>query len=401
MGPPTDRLRDLLPRVEAFVEEALKPLEAPLLAHDFDALDDALPTVRQEARARGLWLPQMPEEAGGLGLSLVEFAHVSERLGTTPLGHVACNCQAPDAGNMEILHDHATAAQRERFLAPLLRGEVRSCFAMTEPEHAGSNPAVLGTTARTDGGDYVLDGHKWFTTGFDGAAFVIVMAVTDPEAESPYARASQFIVPADAPGLEHVRRIPVMGEAGRGWFSHSEIRFDGCRVPKANRLGEEGAGFLIAQERLGPGRIHHCMRWVGICERAFALMCERAATREVAPGKPLGTRQAVQHWIAESRAGIDAARLLVLDAARTIEAEGAYAARAAISAIKFFVADVLMTVLDRAIQTHGALGVTTDTPLAFWYAHERGARIYDGPDEVHKSVVAREALKPYGVRVRS
>ena len=401
MSTPSDRLTDLLPRVRAFVRDEVRPLEAHLLVHNFDALEAGVETARAKAKEAGLWNPQLSEEAGGRGLSLPEFGRVSEALGMSPIGHVACNAQAPDAGNMEILLEHATSEQRTRFLDPLLRGDVRSCFAMTEPEHAGSNPAVLSTTARRDGDDYVLDGHKWFTTAADGAAFAIVMAVTNPDAESRYARASQIIVPLSTPGFEHVRRIPVMGDEGRGWFSHSEVRFTDCRVPVANRLGDEGAGFLIAQERLGPGRIHHCMRWIGVCERALDMLCQRAAERELAPGKPLASRQAVQFWIAESRVAIDAARLLVLDAADQIERDGARAARAAISAIKFHVADVLMRVLDRAIQTHGALGVTDDTLLSFWYRHERGARIYDGPDEVHKSVVAREVMKGYGLKLRS
>jgi alkylation response protein AidB-like acyl-CoA dehydrogenase len=397
----SDRLADLLPRVRAFVRDTVRPLEPHLLAHDYDALEAGVEEARAAAKEAGLWNPQLSEDAGGLGLSLPEFGRISEALGTSPLGHVVCNAQAPDAGNMEILLDHATPDQRARFLDPLLRGDVRSCFAMTEPEHAGSNPVVLSTTARREGDDYVIDGHKWFTTAADGAAFAVVMAVTNPDAESPYARASQMLVPTDTPGFEHVRRIPVMGDAGRGWFSHSELRFTDCRVPVANRLGDEGAGFLIAQERLGPGRIHHCMRWIGVCERALDMLCERAAERELAPGKPLASRQAVQFWIAESRAAIDAARLLVLDAAEQIERDGARAARAAISAIKFHVADVLMRVLDRAIQVHGALGVTDDTLLSFWYRHERGARIYDGPDEVHKTVVAREVMKGYGRKLRS
>jgi alkylation response protein AidB-like acyl-CoA dehydrogenase len=388
-------LADLLPRVRDFVRETVQPLEAHLLRHDYDALEAGVAEARVAAKAAGLWNPQLSEAAGGLGLSLPDFGRVSEALGWSPVGHVVCNCQAPDAGNMEILLDHASDDQRVQFLDPLLAGDVRSCFAMTEPEHAGSNPAILSTTARRGGDEYVIDGHKWFTTAYDGAAFAIVMAVTNPEAESRYARASQLIVPTDTPGFEHVRRLPVMGDEGQGWFSHSEVRFTECRVPVANRLGDEGAGFLIAQERLGPGRIHHCMRWIGVCERALDSMCRRAAERELAPGKPLATRQAVQFWIAESRASIDAARLLVLDAAARIERDGAKSARAAISAIKFHVAGVLQSVLDRAIQVHGGLGLLDDTPLAFWFRNERGARIYDGPDEVHKSVVAREVLKPY------
>jgi alkylation response protein AidB-like acyl-CoA dehydrogenase len=270
---------------------------------------------------------------------------------------------------------------------------------MTEPEFPGSNPVLLGTQAKRDGDHYVIDGHKWFTSSADGAAFAIVMAVTDPGAESPYARASQILVPTSTPGWKLVRNIPVMGEAGEGWASHAEIRLEGVRVPVENRVGEEGAGFLLAQERLGPGRIHHCMRWLGICERAFEMMCQRAATRELSPGKPLGSKQMVQDWVAESRAEIDAAKLMVLRAAWRIEKEGAAEARDDISAIKFYVAGVLDRVLDRAIQVHGALGMTDDTPLAYWYRHERAARIYDGADEVHKSSLARRLLSRYGAKV--
>jgi alkylation response protein AidB-like acyl-CoA dehydrogenase len=224
------------------------------------------------------------------------------------------------------------------------------------------------------------------------------MAITESGADK-YARASMIIVPTDTPGFCLVRNISVMGEAGEGYASHAEIRYENCRVPAGNLLGQEGAGFALAQERLGPGRIHHCMRWIGICERAFDLMCRRAATRELSPGTPLGTRQSVQHWIAESRAEINAARMLVLDAATKIEHAGARAAREEISIIKFYVAGVLQAVLDRAIQVHGALGMTDDLPLAYWYRHERGARIYDGADEVHKATLARQILRRYGVDV--
>ena len=224
------------------------------------------------------------------------------------------------------------------------------------------------------------------------------LAVTDPEAPR-HRRATQILVPTDTPGFELVRNVPVMGHAGAGYFTHGEVRFTACRVPVANRLGGEGDGFAIAQERLGPGRIHHAMRWIGICERSFEMVCAYAARREIAPGKPLATRQTIQNWIAESRAEIDAARLLVLDTARKIDTEGAYEARVQVSVIKFYVAGILQQVIDRAIQTHGALGMTDDTPLAGWFRHERGARIYDGPDEVHKSRVARQIMKQYGVRL--
>lgn len=389
----------LLQEIDAFVEEEVLPLEDTLRTEGFAAVQPALGDVRREVKNHGWWCPQLSAEAGGLGLSLADFGRVSEVLGKSPLGHFAFNCQAPDAGNMEILHEHATPAQRTRFFEPLRAGRIRSCFAMTEPDHAGSNPKVMSTTAVKEDGNYVISGRKWFTTGADGAAFAIVMAVTNPDEDNPYQRASQIIVPTDTEGFEHVRRIPIMGEDGEGWLSHSEIRLADCRVPQENLLGDEGAGFSIAQERLGPGRIHHCMRWIGICERAFGMMTRRAATRELSPGTPLGAKQTVQNWIAESRAEIHAARLMVLDAARQIDERGAYEAREAISIIKFYVAGVLQTVLDRAIQTHGALGVTDDTLLSFWYRHERGARIYDGPDEVHKSRVARFALRARGVDV--
>ena len=396
--PDTD-LDALLDDARTFVDGRLLPLEETLRTEGFGAVRPALEERRTEVREHGWWCPQLPTGEGGLGLSLEDFGRLGAVLGRSPLGHVAFGCQAPDAGNLEILADHATPEQRERFFDPLRRGEVRSCFAMTEPEHAGSNPKHLSTTARRDGDEYVLNGHKWFTTGADGAAFAIVMAVTNPDAGHPYARASQLIVPTDTDGFEHVRKLPIMGERGEGWLSHSEVRFDDCRVPARYRLGGEGEGFRIAQERLGPGRIHHCMRWMGIAERAYEMLCERAATREIAPGQALGTKQTVQNWIAESRAEIHAARLMTLDAARKIDRAGAKAAREEISVIKFYVAGVLQDVLDRALQAHGGLGMTDDTLLSFWYRHERGARIYDGPDEVHKARVARYALRPHGLEL--
>jgi alkylation response protein AidB-like acyl-CoA dehydrogenase len=269
---------------------------------------------------------------------------------------------------------------------------------MTEPEYPGSNPVWMATTARKEDGDFVINGHKWYTTSADGAAFAVVMAITDPENPKPHRRASQIIVPLNAPGLQ-LRNMNVMGHQGDGWASHGEIVYENVRVPQANVLGAEGAGFVIAQDRLGPGRIHHCMRWIGICERTFELMCAHAAKREMAPGQPLARKQIVQAWIAESRAEIDSARLMVLHAAWKMEREGARAARIEISTIKFFVANVLDRVLDRAIQTHGGWGLTGDTPLSFWYRSERAARIYDGADEVHKAVIARQVMKQYGVEI--
>jgi acyl-CoA dehydrogenase len=392
---PSPTLQPILDKVSRFIRDEAIPLERQFHG-SFKKLLPELGKLRQRVKELGLWGPQLPRELGGMGLSLLEHGQISEVLGRTPLGHYLFNCQAPDSGNMEILITHGTDEQKKRWLEPLARGEIRSCFSMTEPELPGSNPTLMATTARRDGDHFVINGHKWFTSSADGAAFAIVMAVTNPDAE-PHLRASQIIVPLDSKGFELVRNISVMGEPGDDYASHAEVRYHDVRVPVGNLLGHEGAGFLIAQERLGPGRIHHCMRWVGICERAFELMCARAAARELSPGKALGTKQIVQAWIAESRAEIDAARLMVLRAAWTIDKQGLYEAREQISLIKFFVAGVLDRVLDHAIQVHGALGMTDDTPLAGWYRHERAARIYDGPDEVHKMVVAKRILKKHGV----
>jgi alkylation response protein AidB-like acyl-CoA dehydrogenase len=376
-----EKLQTILSSIQEFLSAEAYPLEREFLSRPFRELRPALEAKRERVKALGLWTPHLPEEYGGLGLSLSEFAHVSEELGRTPIGHYLFNCQAPDIGNMEVLMAHASPAQKVLYLWPLVRGEVRSCFSMTEPEHPGSNPTWMSTTAVREGDDYV------------------VMAITDAEAESPYRRASQIIVPLSTEGFTLVRNVSVMGDCGSDYASHAEVRYENCRVPQENLLGREGEGFIIAQERLGPGRIHHCMRWIGICERAFELMCAHAAHRELAPGKLLGHRQNVQEWIAESRAEISAARLLVLHTAERIDLEGAGAAREEISLIKFFVAGIMQKVLDRAIQVHGALGMTDDTVLAYWYRHERAARIYDGPDEVHKAVVARSVLRKYGVDV--
>lgn len=393
---PPASLTPLLDEVRRFVDERVKPLEPAALRTSFKDALPLLAPLRAEAKARGLWAPQLPQVLGGRGLTLLEHAFVSEVLGASPLGHWALNCQAPDAGNMEILNDHGTAEQKARFLVPLARGEIRSCFSMTEPDRPGSNPVWLDTRARLDGDHWVIDGRKWFTSSADGAAFAVVMAVTDEEA-APHERASMILVPLDTPGVTLVRNIPVMGEAGSDWASHAEIVYEGVRVPKENLLGARGRGFQVAQERLGPGRIHHCMRWLGICARAFDLLVERAATRPIAPFRFLGQQHVVQEWIARSKMEIHAARLMVLHAAWTIDRHGQKAARDEVSLIKVFAANTLQTVLDRAIQAHGALGVTDDTPLAFWWRHERAARIYDGPDEVHLASVARRELKKKGM----
>jgi len=391
---PSPELKKILDTLRRFVEKEIIPLEPLLLNHEYAELMACLEEKRQAAKALGFWLPQIPAAYGGMGLSLVEHGMVSEVLGRSLLGHYALNCQAPDAGNMEILIEHGTPHQKQQYLMPLLAGEVRSCFSMTEPENPGSNPTWLSTTAVKDGDEYIITGSKWFSTGAEGAAFAIVMAITDPHAEK-YQRASQIIVPTNTPGFHLVRKTSVMGERGAGWASHCEIAYEQVRVPQSNRLGPEGSGFAIAQERLGPGRIHHCMRWIGICERTFDLMCDYAVHREVAPGHPLAEQQTIQNWVAESRVEINAARLLVLDAAQKIDQHGQYAAREEVGLIKFYVAGVLQRVLDRALQVHGALGMTDDTPIAYWFRHERAARIYDGPDEVHKRSVAQRILNHY------
>ena len=391
----TDILSNLLLRVRQVVDEEVIPLEKLVISRPWAEVAPLLDQKREVVKEAGLWGLALPVAYGGQGLTLAEFGRVSEELGRTPGGHYAFGCQAPDMGNMELLIHAGTTAQKERYLQPLTRGEIRSCFAMTEPEHAGSNPTWMSSTAVRDGDEFVINGHKWFTTAADGAAFAILMAVTNPDANSRHQRASQIIVPLDTPGFHIERNISVMGEAHGGWNSHSEIWFENVRVPVDNLIGEEGRGFALAQMRLGPGRIHHCMRWIGICERAFDIMCNRAARREVAPGRLLGSQGMVQAWVAECRAEINAARLMVLDTARKIDTEGVYAAREEISLIKFFVAGVLMRVLDRALQTLGGLGMSDDTPIAFWYRHERASRIYDGPDEVHKMSVARRILQSY------
>ena len=386
----------ILKKINAFLSNELLQVENEGRGKSWNELLPFLDAIREKVKLENLWTPQISKEYGGLGLSLAQFGKVSEILGKSPFGHYVFNCQAPDAGNMEILIEHGTADQKERFLKPLIAGEIRSCFSMTEPEYAGSNPTMMGTTGVKDGADYIINGHKWFTSSADGAAFAIVMCLTNPDAENRYQRASQIIVPTTNPGFKFIRNIPVMGEAGEGYASHAEIRYENCRVPKENLLGGDGAGFVIAQQRLGPGRIHHCMRWMGICERAFDMMCQRAVSRELSPGKMLAEKQTIQNWIAESRAEINAARMMVMDAANKIDSEGTYAARQEVSLIKFYCAGVLQKVLDRAIQVHGAMGITDDLVLSYWYRHERGARIYDGADEVHKSRAAREILKNYG-----
>ncbi|AUD03808.1 acyl-CoA dehydrogenase family protein [Spirosoma pollinicola] len=396
----TERVRPLLARVREFVETELIPLE---VGFSHNKLTDLIPVLDQKrtlVKAVGLWGLHLSEQDGGHGLTLCEFGQISEALAHAPFfGHYVFGCQAPDIGNTELLHKFASSELKERYLKPLMAGEIRSCFSMTEPEFAGSNPTRMATLAVRDGDDYVINGRKWFTSSADGSTFAVVMAVTNPDAV-PHQRASMIIVPTDTPGFTIERNIPVFGEAGEGWFSHAEVTYTNCRVPLSNVIAGEGMGFRLAQERLGPGRVHHCMRWVGNAEKAFDLMCKRAVSREIEDGVMLGEKQFIQDFISESRAEIDACRLYVLNTAHMIDTVGVSNVRDAVSAIKFYVANAFLRVLDRAIQVHGALGVTDDTVLSAMYRHERGARIWDGADEVHKQNMAISILKKYGLDIK-
>jgi acyl-CoA dehydrogenase len=388
--PPTDEVRELRERYRAFMDEHVFPSEAALARED-DEADALVDELRARAKAAGLWAPHMRPEAGGTGRGFLAYAYLNEVIGRSVWGQLVFGCQAPDASNAEILESFGTDEQKERWLRPLVAGELRSYFAMTEPEVSGADPTGLRASAVRDGDEWVIDGHKWFSSGAEGAAFAIAMVVTEPGAPA-HRRMSQIIVPAETPGVEIVRPISVFGHRGRNWSTHCEVRFDGVRVPLANALGEPGDGFRIAQKRLGPGRIHHVMRWLGQMQRAFELMCARALERE-AFGGPLAEKQTVQNWIADSAAEIQASRLLTLDAAHKIDQRDE--ARVEISLIKFYVARVLNDVIDRAIQVHGALGLTDDTPLASMFLTARGGRVYDGPDEVHRMVVSRRILKAF------
>jgi acyl-CoA dehydrogenase len=390
----SENMQTILGMIDEYVAKELIPMEENFLRYPFRSLLPEIEKKRAMVKQMGLWAPGHPRELGGMGLNLIELGLVSEAVGGTPLGHFVFGCHAPDAGNIEILHLHGTPEQKERWLQPLVAGDIRSCFSMTEVELPGSNPVMMETTAVKDGDDYVINGQKWYTTAADGAAFAVVMTITDPEAP-PHRRASMIIVPTDTPGFDLVRNISVMGHTGEDWASHGEILYHSCRVPQSNLLGPEGHGFAIAQERLGPGRIHHCMRWIGICNRAFDLMCKRAGSRTIAPGKVLGDRDIVRAWIAESAAEIRAARLMTLHTAWLIENRGWREARQDISMIKFTVANTMQRVIDRALQVHGGLGMTDDTLLAYFFRHERAARIYDGADEVHKISLAKRILSEY------
>jgi acyl-CoA dehydrogenase len=386
---PPPGLAELRERYRAFMEEHLYPAE-PVLDREDDEAESLVGELRTRAKSEELWAPHLPPEAGGTGQGFLVYAYLNEEIGRSVWAQLVFGCQAPDAGNGEILHLYGTDEQKRKWLAPLVAGDMRSFFSMTEPDVSGSDPTSLRTRADRDGDEWVIDGRKWFSSGAEGAAFGIVMAVTDPEAE-PHKRATQIIVPADADGV-HITPTPVFGHRGRGWSTHCEVAYEGVRVPVENALGEPGDGFLIAQKRLGPGRIHHVMRWLGQMQRAFELLCRRALERE-AFGSRLADKQTVQNWIADSAAEIQACRLMTLDAAHKIDQGDE--ARVEISLIKFYAARVLNDVIDRAVQVHGALGLTDRTPLARMATHARAGRIYDGPDEVHRMVVSRRILAAF------
>jgi len=390
------RLEELKARLTEFMDRHVYPAEGAVAAQSDDIrpgvpYPPALLPLRARAKEEGLWNLYLPDERYGAGLKNWEYGVLCEIMGRSMIAPAVFNCAAPDTGNAEILAEFGSDEQKKRWLAPLLAGEIRSCFSMTEPEVAGSDPTLIRTRAERKGDQWVVNGHKWFTSGAIGASVAIVMAVTDPDA-APHLRASMILVPVDAPGFNLVRPVPVMGHTGGG--GHCEILYEDCRVPADSLLGPQGAGFLIAQARLGPGRIHHCMRAIGAAERALEMMCRRANTR-IAFGEPLGEKQFVQEMIATSRMEIDQARLLTLYAAWKMDTAGKKEARQEISMIKVVAANVVMQVLDRAIQVHGALGVSDDTPLALMWRSLRMLRLADGPDEVHKQVIARRELKRF------
>jgi acyl-CoA dehydrogenase len=387
--------------LQAFMDEHVLPAEPVYAAQRAElvaagrphGLPPVVEALKAEARRRGLWnlfLPDAEDPAHGLGV--LDYAPLAELTGwSAELAPEATNCAAPDTGNMEILHLFGTAEQKERWLAPLLAGEIRSAFAMTEPDVASSDARNIRTSIARDGADYVVNGRKWWTTGaLDGRCQVlVVMGKTDPAAEA-HRQQSMVLVPMDSPGVEVVRNLHVFGYADQ--HGHAEMTFTDVRVPVSNLLGEEGGGFAIAQARLGPGRIHHCMRALGMAERALQLMVDRATERE-AFGRPLAHQGVVQEWVATSRIEIEQARLLTLKAAWMIDTVGAKGARKEIAAIKVVAPRVALAVVDRAIQTFGGAGVSPDTPLASMWAGLRTLRIADGPDEVHLRDIARLELR--------
>ncbi len=386
-----EEIDDLRGRVTAFMESDVYPAE-PFFEEHSPRRNPAgvakLKELQAKTKAMGMWAPHLPKEAGGMGIGFMPYVYMNEILGRSPIAPMAFGSQAPDSGNAEILYQFGSKEIQDKFMKPLVNGDIYSCFSMTEPEVSGADPTNLQTKAVRDGDEWVINGHKWFTSQGEGAAFAIVMCATELD-QPPHRRMSQIVVPADTPGFEIVRPVPVMGETEG---SHCEVRYTDVRVPITNTLGEPGSGFRIAQRRLGPGRIHHCMRWLGQMQRAFEIMINYSLTREVY-GSTLSEKQTVQNWIADSYVEIQAARLLTLNAAAKIDTGDE--ARVEISAIKFFGAKVLHDVIDRAIQVHGARGVSGDTPLEGMYRNARAARIYDGPDETHRMVVSRRILQSF------
>jgi alkylation response protein AidB-like acyl-CoA dehydrogenase len=383
----TPEIRELRRKTRDFMEEYIYPNEA-LLEGGGDGARALMQDLKAKARAMRMWAPHMPAEVGGMGIGFHKYVYMNEIIGRSLHAPMAFGSQAPDSGNAEVLHLFGTPEQKERWLKPLVAGEILSCFSMTEPEVSGADPTNLQTRAARDGDEWVINGHKWFTSGGSRATFAIVMCTTDSQGPS-HRRASMIIVPTDTLGFNVVRDIPVFGSTHG---HHAEIVYQDCRVPVTNTMGQPGDGFLIAQKRLGPGRIHHCMRSLGLDQRALELMCRRALSRH-AFGGPLAEKQAVQNWIADSTAEIQAARLLTMQAASKIDA--GEDPRVEISIIKFFVVKVMLDVIDRAIQAHGAMGVSGDTPLEAMWRYGRTLRIADGPDEVHRMVVARRVLKAF------
>ena len=392
----SSRSKELQAALLRFMDEQIYPHE-PTYAEQLFSQDDVhqsppiMEQLKKEARARGLWNLFLPDARFGPGLSNLDYAPLAEIMGRSPIAPEATNCAAPDTGNMEILAEFGTQQQQEQWLKPLLEGEIRSCFGMTEPGVASSDPTNLASTIARDGDDYVINGRKWWTSGAADprCKVCLFLGLSDPEG-GKYMQHSLVLIPMDAPGVTIVRTLPVFGyDAGHG---HCEIAFEDVRVPTSNLLGEEGGGFLIGQARLGPGRIHHCMRAIGMAERALELMCRRAHSR-VAFGIPLSKQGLIRDWIAEARVKIEQARLLTLKAAWMMDTVGKEEARTEISAIKVAAAEVATWVIDRAIQVHGGAGVSDDFPLAMMYAHARTLHIVDGADEVHKMVLAREELR--------
>jgi acyl-CoA dehydrogenase len=382
--------------MRGFVRERVWPLETLYPELGWEKLRIAAAPLQDEVRARGLWAAHLDPELGGQGFGQVKLGLMHEILGSSPIAPLVFGNAAPDSGNSEVLALAGTPQQKERYLHPLLAGDLKSAFSMTEPETAGSDPTLLQTRATRDGDGWVLDGHKWFSTNGSIADFLIVMAVTDPDARS-HQRASMFLVDADAPGVEILRDVATMEhpeESFGRYGNHAEIAYHDVRLGPEALLGAEGAGFLIAQQRLGPGRIHHCMRWLGVARRAFDMLCERSLYRE-SHGSVLAGHQTVQNWIADSEAEMTAARLMTLHAAWRMDVEGVAAARKDIALIKFYGARVLHDVIDRALQAHGGLGYSCDLPLEAMYRYARAARLYDGPDEVHRASVARQVLRGY------